>query len=61
MSAADLVAAGLRLYGPRWKAELARRMGVAGSTVTRWARGEVPISARVAGHLKMLANEAGQK
>lgn len=43
MKAADLEAAGLKLFGPRWKTRMATEVGVDAATLRRWmARDEVP-------------------
>ena len=36
MTAAELIRAGERLYGPKWKAPLARALGVDASTLWRY-------------------------
>src|SRR4051812_15570921 len=44
LSAGDsFTMAGLVLFGPRWKAPLARKLGVSRETVSRWiSSGEIP-------------------
>ena len=51
-----LILAGLVLYGPRWKAALARALGVSRETVSRWvSSAEVPEWASHAAHLMSTA------
>lgn len=44
MTPDQLQEAGIYLYGPHWKGELARMLGINRSTVGRWVAGIVPIT-----------------
>lgn len=46
LSAGELAVLGCYLYGRRWRAPLARALRVDYRLVRRWARGEIPVSAR---------------
>ena len=46
---------GQRLYGHRWKAPLAREIGVVRQTVSAWANGKAPIPERAAKTIALLA------
>ena len=50
MTTDDLIDAGRQLFGERWQAALARRLGVDLSTIRRWRRGKtrVPTVAAIA-------------
>jgi DNA-binding transcriptional regulator YdaS (Cro superfamily) len=49
MKPAELREASIKLYGERgWQTELAKELGVDGSTVRRWVSGAVPIPNPVA-------------
>lgn len=43
MTASELKAVGIALFGEGWQSKLARTLGVAPRTVRRWAAGTVPI------------------
>ena len=51
---ADIDAIGRALYGPRWKAPLARALGINPRTVQRWAKGDGAPSAGVREELAQL-------
>lgn len=54
-----LIAAGECLYGERWRAPLARDIGVAKRTVERWERETVPCPADIAARLRPLVVARG--
>lgn len=51
----DLPRLGVALYGPAWRVALAGGLGVAPSTVWRWAQGRVPMPADIESRLRFLA------
>lgn len=57
MSPEELERAGLTLYGARWKAPMARALGIDVSMVWRYVTGQVPIPGPVAAALRCFLRE----
>lgn len=53
----EVVKIGRRLYGRAWNNRLASALGVEKSTVSRWARGLVPVSPSRAMALRLLLDK----
>jgi len=61
MSPGDLDRIGCDLYGPRWKAQLARVLGISRETVSRYANSAEPMPALFAWAVFGLAAAAARK
>jgi len=48
---------GRKLYGPRWKASMARELGRHPITIFKWLRSEGELPKHVAKHVRLLANQ----
>ena len=60
MTPSDLSQIGQQLYGSRWKAPLARALGVRRETVSALANGKRPISSQIAAAVRLLASSSVQ-
>lgn len=57
----DLALVGEALYGPLWRTELARQLGVTYRTMRRWLAGQSPIPAGIARDLAVLITAAEKR
>ncbi|WP_147279887.1 DNA methyltransferase [Legionella worsleiensis] len=56
----DLILIGKKLYGSRWKTQLAKNLGYCRETVSRWANGKQPIPITAKKTLHMLDNQTNK-
>jgi hypothetical protein len=61
MTRSELIEAGVRIYGARWLAPLARTLGVNRRTMDRWAAGKSPIPEGIGESIATLALIAARR
>jgi predicted transcriptional regulator len=61
MNRHELAEIGRELYGPAWKAKLAKELGRSRFTVYRWAAGKTEVSGPAAERIRELRAQKGGK